>query len=158
VEAETITNEQLLAMDVDILIPAALENQITVKNAAQVKAPVIVEVANGPVTPEADGILSQGGTIVIPDILANAGGVTVSYFEWTQNRNGFYWSQEEVQQRLQPIMAQAFGRVYAIREKHAIDMRTAAYVAALEKLGEALAAKGTRAYFSETVKSPERGK
>ncbi len=156
VTAQTITNEQLLGLDVDILIPAALENQITGDNAAQVQAPIVVEVANGPVTPEGDTILNAAGKLVVPDILANAGGVTVSYFEWTQNRNGFYWTEDKVHARLQPIMAQAFQEVSAIQQDRSIDMRTAAYVSALQKLGEAIAAKGTRAFFSETRESSQK--
>ena len=105
VPATSITNEELLEMDVDILIPAALENVIHAKNVAKIKAPVIVEVANGPISSEADAALSERETLIIPDILANAGGVTVSYFEWLQNRSGLYWAEDEVHTRLQEIMS-----------------------------------------------------
>lgn len=148
IPAETISNAELLELDVDILVPAALENQITQTNADAIKAPVIVEVANGPITPEADTILNKAGRQVVPDILANAGGVTVSYFEWIQNRNGLYWEEEEIHARLQPMMAKAFNEVLTCSQQHRIDMRTAAYVVALNKLGDAIAAKGTRKYFA----------
>lgn len=105
VEADSISNEDLLELDVDVLIPAALENQITAENVERIKAPLIVEVANGPTSSEADAALVARGTLVVPDILANAGGVTVSYFEWTQNKQGYYWDLEQVHHRLQTIMA-----------------------------------------------------
>ncbi|MCH5375153.1 MAG: Glu/Leu/Phe/Val dehydrogenase, partial [Planctomycetes bacterium] len=108
IDAENISNEQLLELEVDILIPAALENQITSDNAPRVKAPVIVEVANGPITSDADQILNERGTLIVPDILANAGGVTVSYFEWVQNRGGYYWNLDEVQHRLHETMVREF--------------------------------------------------
>ncbi len=148
VEADPITNEQLLELDVDILIPAALENQITWENAGNIQAPVIVEVANGPTTTAADVVLKQRENIlVVPDILANAGGVTVSYFEWTQNRQGYYWSEAEVHQRLHEIMAREFNLVHDLMVKHKIDMRTAAYTHALNRLGSAIEAQGTQRYF-----------
>ncbi len=149
VKADTISNAELLELDVDLLVPAALENQITVENAERVKAPVIVELANGPTTSEADAILAHRGTLVVPDILANAGGVTVSYFEWTQNRQGFYWTLGEVRQRLEAIMRREFETVYNIHENREIDMRTAAYVHALNRIGKAIEAKGTQSYFTE---------
>jgi glutamate dehydrogenase (NADP+) len=148
VDATVITNEELLELDVDILIPAALENQITEKNAARIIAPVIVELANGPTTIEADAILQKKGTLVLPDILANAGGVTVSYFEWVQNKAGYYWSLEEVHQRLYEIMVREFNNVYALMEQHQTDMRTAAYIHALTRQAEAVVALGTHNYFS----------
>ena len=148
VDAQTITNEQLLALDVDILIPAALEDAITEDNVADVKADVIVEVANGPLTPEADAHLARNdGTLVIPDILANAGGVTVSYFEWVQNREGFYWPLEDVHDRLRAIMSREFNAVYDLMEKHETDMRTAAYAHALNRIGAAVEAGGTQQFF-----------
>ena len=147
VEHEVITNEELLALDVDILIPAALENQITVDNAADVKAKYIFEVANGPVSSAADQILNQKGVYLFPDILVNAGGVTVSYFEWVQNRNGWYWTLEEVNRRLKGKMEAETEKVWSIAQELAIDVRTAAYVHGLHRLGEALDAKGTRDYY-----------
>jgi glutamate dehydrogenase (NADP+) len=147
IDAENITNEELLELDVDILIPAALENQITEKNAQNIKARHIVEVANGPITSDGDAILNQAGIEVIPDILANAGGVTVSYFEWLQNRSGFYWELAEVHKKLQAIMAQEFENVYELAREKNTDMRTAAYVHALMRLGDTMEAKGTSSYF-----------
>lgn len=149
VEAIQITNEELLGLDVDILILAALENQITSKNANHIKASVIVEVANGPTTVEADSILKEKNIFILPDILANAGGVTVSYFEWVQNRSGYYWKLEKVYKRLQTIMAGEFKKIIEIAQDHKIDMRTAAYVHALNKQAEAVMAQGTHHYFSE---------
>lgn len=148
VEAETITNEQLLELSVDLLIPAALENQITADNAGRIQAPVVVEVANGPITSEADAVLNQKGILVIPDILANAGGVTVSYFEWVQNRVGLSWTLEEVHARLHEIMSRQFGVVHDFMQQKGIDMRTAAYAVALNRLGEAISSKGTMSYFT----------
>ncbi|HSR88673.1 MAG TPA: Glu/Leu/Phe/Val dehydrogenase, partial [Pontiella sp.] len=128
IDATNLTNEELLELDVDILIPAALENQITTENAPRIKAKHIVEVANGPVTSAADEILYKKGIEVMPDILANAGGVTVSYFEWLQNRSGLYWELQEVHQRLQGIMAREFETVYDLARSIETDLRTAAYV------------------------------
>lgn len=148
---EVITNAELLALDVDVLIPAALENQITSDNAAQVQAKFIFEVANGPVTSVADEILEQKGIYVVPDILVNAGGVTVSYFEWVQNRSGLYWTLEEVHQRLQQRMVEETQKTWSIAQGLSVSMRTAAYVHGLERLGEALDAKGTRDYYASSV-------
>ena len=138
VDAENITNEQLLELDVDILIPAALENVITKQNAERVKASVILELANGPVTTEADAVLKAKDCLVIPDILANAGGVTVSYFEWAQNNSGFYWDLSEVHRRLQEIMAREFWFVMKLKNRHDVDMRVAAYMHALTRLSETI--------------------
>jgi glutamate dehydrogenase (NADP+) len=147
VEHENITNEDLLALDVDVLIPAALENQINFQNADSIKAKYIFEVANGPVTSEADRILNKKGIYVFPDILVNAGGVTVSYFEWVQNRSGLYWRLTEVNERLKERMVGEAERVWAISQEFAVDLRTAAYIHGLNRLGEALDAKGTRDYY-----------
>ncbi|MGL6339034.1 MAG: Glu/Leu/Phe/Val family dehydrogenase, partial [Waterburya sp.] len=147
VEHQVISNQELLALDVDVLIPAALENQITADNAGDIKAKYIFEVANGPINFDADQILAQRGIYVFPDILVNAGGVTVSYFEWVQNRNGWYWTLEEVNQRLQEKMRIEAENTWSIAQKLDIDVRTAAYVHALNRLGTALDAKGTRNYF-----------
>ncbi|MBW4544351.1 MAG: Glu/Leu/Phe/Val dehydrogenase [Symplocastrum torsivum CPER-KK1] len=147
VEHEVITNQELLALDVDILIPAALENQITEENANTINAKYIFEAANGPVTSAADRILEAKGIYVFPDILVNAGGVTVSYFEWVQNRSGLYWTLEEVNQRLKQKIVEETNRIWSISQELAVSMRTAAYVHALNRLGEALNAKGTRDYY-----------
>jgi glutamate dehydrogenase (NADP+) len=144
---EIVTNEELLTLDVDILVPAALENQITAGNAADIKARYIFEVANGPISADADEILEAKGIYVFPDILVNAGGVTVSYFEWVQNRSGLYWSEEEVNQRLSRMMVAEADKIWRISREMAIPLRTAAYVHALERLGDALNAKGTREYY-----------
>ncbi|MBD2089698.1 Glu/Leu/Phe/Val dehydrogenase [Microcoleus sp. FACHB-1515] len=144
VEHQVITNADLLALNVDILIPAALENQITVENADRIQANYIFEVANGPIASSADAILEAKNIRVFPDILVNAGGVTVSYFEWVQNRSGFYWTLEEVNDRLKTKMVEETAKIQAIAQELAISLRTAAYVHALNRLGEAIDAKGTR--------------
>ncbi|PKL75909.1 MAG: glutamate dehydrogenase [Candidatus Melainabacteria bacterium HGW-Melainabacteria-1] len=146
--ARVIDNEELLTLPVDVLVPAALENQITTVNASEIKARVILELANGPITTAADVILEQNGVLVIPDILANAGGVTVSYFEWVQNQTGLYWEVEEVHDRLKKIMEKATANVWNTMNEHKCDMRTAAYIEALKKLTEAIEAHGTRYYFN----------
>jgi glutamate dehydrogenase (NADP+) len=146
--SDKITNEELLTLDVDILIPAALGNQITRDNADRVKAHTIVEAANGPLTSEADAIINGNGKIVIPDILANAGGVTVSYFEWVQNRSGYYWDLKEIHNKLHKIMTKAFNEVFNLMEVNGIDMRTAAYAKALSRIGEAVEYKGTMKYYN----------
>lgn len=149
--ATELTNAELLELDVELLIPAALENQITKQNAAKIKAPVIVELANGPTTIEADTILHDKNILVIPDILANAGGVTVSYFEWVQNKSGYYWDLPTVHQRLEEIMLREFGNVYQLMETHKTDMRTAAYILALNRHSAAVSALGTSEYFSPSI-------
>jgi glutamate dehydrogenase (NADP+) len=148
IEHDRITNTELLELDVDILIPAAMENQITVANADRVKAWTILELANGPVTSEADTILADKSIIVVPDILANAGGVTVSYFEWVQNRAGDYWKLDRIHQRLQRMMSGEFKAVFSIAEELDVNLRTAAYIHALKRLTEAIDSKGTREFFT----------
>lgn len=143
-----LTNSELLELDVDILVPAALENQITVKNANNIKAKVVLELANGPTSSEADDILNSKGIKVIPDILANAGGVTVSYFEWVQNRAGFYWTEEEVFVKLQAIMERAAHQVLDAAVEFKCSGRTAAYIVALKRINEAVAATGTLRDFT----------
>lgn len=147
VEHQPLSNQELLNLEVDVLIPAALENQITAANAAEIQAKYIFEVANGPITSDADPILKARGILVFPDILVNAGGVTVSYFEWVQNRTGLYWSVEEVNQRLQAKMLAETEQIWEIAQAKGIDLRTAAYVHALNRIGTALSAKGTRDYY-----------
>ncbi|HEY9826164.1 MAG TPA: Glu/Leu/Phe/Val dehydrogenase [Stenomitos sp.] len=142
-----ISNAELLTLKVDILIPAALENQITEANAGQIQAKYIFEVANGPVTSAADEILERKGVLVFPDILVNAGGVTVSYFEWVQNRSGLYWSEAQVFTRLQERMIAATDALWHISQRLGVSLRTAGYVLALERIGEAITAKGTRDYY-----------
>jgi len=140
--SEPITNEELLELEVDILIPAALENVITSANAPNIKAKISGEAANGPNTPEADRIMHENGVLFIPDILANAGGVTVSYFEWVQGLNRLFWSEEEVNNRLEKIMVDAFESVYAISQEKNINMRVAAYILAMGRVVEAIQLRG----------------
>lgn len=131
---QNVSNSELLELPVDILVPSAMENQITADNAAKIKAKIIVEMANGPTTPEADEILSQRGTVLVPDVLANAGGVTVSAFEWEQNVKNEKWSEAEVLAKLEPIMVNAFNEVWETKEKYSVPMRTAAFVKAIERV------------------------
>lgn len=147
IDATTITNAELLELDVDILIPAAIENQITVANAGRVKARTIVEIANGPIDVGGDEILKAKGKLIVPDILANAGGVTVSYFEWVQNKQGLYWSLAEVQSKLFEVMTREFNNVYELMHLKNIDMRTAAYTLSLNRIGQAVQSLGTQRYF-----------
>jgi len=135
---EEIGTKGPLTVECDILAPCALENMITGENAADIKAKLIVEGANGPTTPEADEILDDMGVIRIPDILANAGGVTVSYFEWVQNRMGYYWTEEEVDQRLERVMKQAFKDVHGQSKKYGVNMRSGAYALALGRVADAM--------------------
>lgn len=143
-----ISGEDLLGLDVDILVPAALENTITTENEQSVKAKVILELANGPLTNEADKAISDRGTITIPDVLANSGGVTVSYFEWTQNRAGFAWTLDEVHERLQAKMAAEFRSIWDLAQDKSVDLRTAAYAIGLDRLAEAHEATGTSEFFA----------
>ena len=140
--AERITQEELLTLDVDILIPAALENVITSKNASQVKAKIIAEAANGPTTPEADEILNANGVLVIPDILANAGGVTVSYFEGIQNMLNYYWTEEEVNSKLEEFLVRAYKQVSKLAKEYHTDLRNAAFMIAILRIKEAMEARG----------------
>ncbi len=145
-----ITNAELLELEVDVLVPAAVENVITEENAARVKSQVVLELANGPVTVQADAILEQRGVLVVPDILANSGGVTVSYFEWAQNKMGYYWTADEVRERLGQYMRREFGATYELAKANNIGMRMGAYAHALERLGPALESTGTaRRYAKE---------
>jgi len=131
---KNLRNEELLELDVDVLVPAALENVITDTNAHNIKAKAVVELANGPTTPEADEILKEKGVILVPDVLANAGGVTVSYFEWDQNVKGEHWTEADVLEKLEKIMVDAFNDVWETKETYGIDMRTAAFVRAVERI------------------------
>jgi glutamate dehydrogenase (NAD(P)+) len=142
---EAITNEQLLELDCDVLVPAALENVITRKNAGNIKAKIIAEGANGPTTAPADQILEDKGIFVVPDILANAGGVTVSYFEWVQNREGYYWSEDVVIQRLLEVMKRAFSETYTYAREHKVNMRTAAYMVAIDRVAAVHTLRGVYA-------------
>lgn len=139
---EPLENEQLFALDVDVLVPAALENQITPENAGSIKAKVIVEGANGPTMPEAHKALHERGVFVVPDILANAGGVTTSYFEWVQNRHGYFWEEEEVNKRLEAKMCDAFDDVLQTSLKFKTDMRTAAYIVAISRVANVTKLRG----------------
>ena len=139
---ETISSTDPLTVDCDILVPAALENMITLENVDNVKAKLVVEAANGPTTPEADRIFDKRGIICLPDILANAGGVTVSYFEWVQNRMGYYWTEEEVDQRLEKVMKKAFNDVYDYSKKYNVNLRYGAYALALDRVAEAMRLRG----------------
>jgi glutamate dehydrogenase (NAD(P)+) len=141
-DTETITNEELLELPCDILVPSALENQITADNADRIQAKVVAEGANGPTTPDADVILHDKGILIVPDILANAGGVTVSYFEWVQGLQSFFWSEEEINQKLERIMIKSFQEVLEASKLKGIDMRTAAMVRAILVVAEALVVRG----------------
>ncbi len=141
-EAEQITNAELLELPCDILIPAATENQITYQSAGRIKARIICEGANGPTTPGADKILAEKGVFVVPDILANAGGVTASYFEWVQDRYGYFWSERAVNRRLKNVMRRSFHEVVGFAEQHKVDNRTAAYMMAIERVASTTRLRG----------------
>ena len=140
--AERISNAQLLELDCDILIPAAIENQIGEHNAPRIKAKVIAEAANGPTSPEADRILFEKGVFLIPDILCNAGGVTVSYFEWVQDLQNLFWREATINARLKEVMVKSFNDVLETSKKHKVDMRTAAYMVAVGRVAEATLTRG----------------
>jgi glutamate dehydrogenase (NAD(P)+) len=140
--AESIDNDALFALDVDVLIPAALENQITIDNASTIRARIVTEGANGPTTPAAHTLLHQRGIFVIPDILANSGGVTTSYFEWVQDRYGYFWEEDEVNTRLEKKMIEAFDDVLQTSLKYKVDMRTAAYIVAISRVGNVTRLRG----------------
>jgi glutamate dehydrogenase (NADP+) len=145
---ERINNDELLKLDVDILIPAAIEGVINRENATDIKAKHIIEVANGPIESDADDVLVDRGIKIVPDVLANAGGVSVSYFEWVQNRTGSVWDLEQVHQRLGSVMLHAFNAVWELAEKEQRSLRSAAYALAMLYIGEAVEAHGTRDYFN----------
>ncbi len=145
---EATPADALVGVQCDLLVPAALENMIHEGNAGTVKAKLVLELANGPVTPEADAILEKAGVIVLPDILANAGGVTVSYFEWVQNRQGFYWELDEIHARLKAIMEREGRAIWGVSRDKKISVRSAAYVHALGRLAEAIEAHGTQSFFT----------
>jgi glutamate dehydrogenase (NAD(P)+) len=140
--SEEISNQQVLEVECEILVPAALENQITRANAPRIKAGIVAEAANGPTTPEADEILHDRGVFVIPDILCNAGGVTVSYFEWVQDMQSFFWTEERINESLKGIMDRAFESVHTMSTRHEVDMRTAAYMVAVARVAEATTLRG----------------
>lgn len=138
----TITNKELLELDCDILVPAAIENQITEENAHSIKAKIVVEAANGPTTLRATEILTERGILLVPDVLASAGGVTVSYFEWVQNNQGYYWSEKEVEEKLEAVMVKAFDNIYETCRNRRVDMRLAAYMVGVRKMAEASRFRG----------------
>ncbi len=140
--SKNISNEELLEMEVDILVPAAFENQITEKNAPRIRASLVAEAANGPTTPEADDILHKNGITVIPDVLANSGGVSASYLEWVQNLQNLSWTAEEVDSRLRSVMERAFGEVWDATKKYGVDVRLGAYAYAINKVAEAMKIRG----------------
>ncbi|MCA1054668.1 Glu/Leu/Phe/Val dehydrogenase [Rossellomorea aquimaris] len=138
----TITNQELLELDCDILVPAAIENQITERNANNIRASIVVEAANGPTTLEATKILTERGILLVPDVLASSGGVTVSYFEWVQNNQGYYWTEEEVEEKLEKILINSFNNVYETSQTRRVDMRLAAYMVGVRKMAEACRFRG----------------
>jgi glutamate dehydrogenase/leucine dehydrogenase len=137
-----IASDDVLEADCDILLPAALENSVTLRNVGGVKARIVAELANGPVTPGADRALADAGVFLVPDILANAGGVTVSYYEWVQDRYSYFWTEERVNEALEQTIRKAFGEVYAAAQQYDTDMRTAAYILAVGRVAEATRVRG----------------
>lgn len=143
-KVEVVTNEEVLECECDVLIPAALDNQIHKDNADKIKARIVLELANGPTAPEADEILNRKGVKVVPDVLANAGGVTVSYFEWVQNRSGYYWTEAEVLEKLRPVMENGFRDVWDLADNKALSLRDAAFALAVGRIAEALRWRGRK--------------
>jgi glutamate dehydrogenase len=139
---DVITNQELLEKECDILVPAAISNQITAQNAERIKAAIVVEAANGPTTLEATKILDERGILLVPDILASSGGVTVSYFEWVQNNQGYYWSEDEVAEKLRKVMVNSFENIYQTSQEHQVDMRLAAYMVGIRRPAEASRYRG----------------
>ena len=140
--ADPLDGGKIFGLDVDVLIPAALENQITMDNAPSIKAKVVVEGANGPTTPDANHHLHNRGVFIVPDILANSSGVTTSYFEWVQDRYGYFWTEKEVNERLEAKMCEAFGAVVQTSLKYKVDMRTAAYIVAISRVATVTRMRG----------------
>jgi len=140
--ADAVTNEEVVELPCEILVPSALEGEITRQNAARVKARLIVEGANGPTTLEADEILRERKVLIVPDILANAGGVIVSYFEWVQDLQSFFWTEEEINDRLERIMVRSFREVWGVGQERKVEMRTAALVKAVSRVADALMTRG----------------
>lgn len=141
-DTEPITNQELLGLECDVLVPAALENQITIENASSVRAKIVAEAANGPTTPDADRVLYDNGVMLIPDILANAGGVTVSYFEWVQDKQAFFWTEKEINNRLRRIMTSSFSEVFTTAKREKVNMRMAAYLLAVDRVAAATRVRG----------------
>jgi len=148
---QIISNAELLELDVDILVPAALDNQITAVNADKIKAKLILEMANNPVSEQGDAILNSRRITVVPDILANAGGVTVSYFEWAQNRSGYYWEEAEVNEKLQKIILRATREVLSVAKTQPVTLRVAAFILALNRVYRAMQLRGQLGHFSRKV-------
>ena len=139
---DKLSNDELVRLPVDVFIPAAMENVLNAKNAGEVQAKVIVEGANGPTTPKAEEILEERGVFILPDILANAGGVTVSYFEWVQNRTGYYWDERDINQRLERIMVDSFQEICGVADRKSVSARTASYIVAIERVMQVYSLRG----------------
>src|SRR5699024_4101661 len=139
---ETISNPELLELDCDILVPAAVQNQITGENAHNIRADIVVEAANGPTTMEGTKILTERGKLLVPDVLSSSGGVTVSYFEWVQNNQGYYWPEDEIEEKLETTLIQSFNSIYNTAETRGVDMRLAAYMLGVRRTAEAARFRG----------------